>query len=260
MKTTPVNKLGITNDKELEIAEGEITSARIAELIEHPIDGSFNASHLKSIHGYIFQDLYGHAGSFHEVTEIRATHRVSELNGARRTIFYPSIVASNKFLDSVLLDITSKAITNPNELVKNLVKSYAQLDYLHMFQDGNSRTLRYFLTCAANRVNLGLDWATTNVDGVSRERLYAARDRAVLQQVKHDVRSEAQLKMISHTIYELQDQPSLEDIMLPMFLVLDSESPAPKFIETGSEVCQTCIAVPSICGGDGRSRGTHQIG
>jgi cell filamentation protein len=259
MKVTSANRLGITDEKELEIAEGELTSARIAELIERPLEGEFDSSHLKSIHGYIFQDVYDHAGSFHCVKEIRSKRRVSEVTGARRMVFYPSIDVAHRNLDNVLSKI-STGLTAPfkfKEIRHILIGLYANLDYFHIFQEGNSRTLRYFLTYAASRANLRMDWGTSNVDGLSRDKLYGARDYAVLKQVIHDVQSEAQLKTISRAIYDLRDQPTLEEVMLPMFSVLSQDLTNAPSAETQSEVCETCSMAPCICE-DGISSGVNE--
>ena len=61
-----INKLNIKDKNELFNAEIELTSIRLKELEEAPIEGSFDFTHLKQIHRYIFQDLYDWAG--HERT------------------------------------------------------------------------------------------------------------------------------------------------------------------------------------------------
>lgn len=58
-----INKLNIRNDEDLYIAERELVSLRILELNEVPIKGDFDFTHLKSIHKYLFQDIYKWAGN-----------------------------------------------------------------------------------------------------------------------------------------------------------------------------------------------------
>lgn len=53
-----INKLNITNDKDLFDAERELVSLRTYELNENPLKGSFDFDYLKSIHRYLFQDIY----------------------------------------------------------------------------------------------------------------------------------------------------------------------------------------------------------
>ena len=57
-----INKLNIKNDKDLYVAERELVSFRIYELNECPIKGNFDFKHLKSIHKYLFQDIYSWSG------------------------------------------------------------------------------------------------------------------------------------------------------------------------------------------------------
>jgi Antitoxin VbhA/Fic/DOC family len=47
--------------------EARQTHRRIAELIDTPITGIFDAAHLKAIHRHIFQDVYEWAGEFQTV-------------------------------------------------------------------------------------------------------------------------------------------------------------------------------------------------
>lgn len=59
---TLINKLNITNDEDLYNAERELVSLRISEFNENPLKGNFDFEYLKSIHKYLFQDVYRWAG------------------------------------------------------------------------------------------------------------------------------------------------------------------------------------------------------
>ena len=67
------------------------------------------------------------------------------------------------------------------EMSETLAQTYARLDYLHPFREGNSRTLRTFTEQLARENGHRLDWGTTNVTPRSRDALYVARDMAVIQ-------------------------------------------------------------------------------
>ena len=54
-----INKLDIRDNDKLHIVERKLTILRLLELLDNPIKGSFDLKHLKAIHGYIFQDIYG---------------------------------------------------------------------------------------------------------------------------------------------------------------------------------------------------------
>jgi hypothetical protein len=43
--------------KSIEAIEAALVANRIAEIIERPIDGNYDAAHLREFHRFIFQDL-----------------------------------------------------------------------------------------------------------------------------------------------------------------------------------------------------------
>jgi len=52
---------------ELKKAEEEIVAARMVEVIEKPINGSFDFNMLKKIHEKLFSDIYDFAGKVRSV-------------------------------------------------------------------------------------------------------------------------------------------------------------------------------------------------
>jgi cell filamentation protein len=65
-------------------------------------------------------------------------------------------------------------------MVKRLAYYYGELDAIHAFRDGNSRTLRVFSADLAEVAGHRLDWARAAQTGEDRQRLYHARDLAVM--------------------------------------------------------------------------------
>jgi len=57
----------IRHSAELATFEAEASMRRIKEMENAPIHGSFDAMHLKAIHGHIFQDVFAWAGRFRTV-------------------------------------------------------------------------------------------------------------------------------------------------------------------------------------------------
>lgn len=53
-----INKLNITNEQDLCVAEREISSLRMMELEDKPLKGKLDFNHLKKIHYNIFKDIY----------------------------------------------------------------------------------------------------------------------------------------------------------------------------------------------------------
>lgn len=57
-----INKLNITNGQDLFDAERELVMLRLCELNDAQLKGDFDLKYLKSIHKYLFQDVYRWAG------------------------------------------------------------------------------------------------------------------------------------------------------------------------------------------------------
>jgi cell filamentation protein len=57
---------------------------------------------------------------------------------------------------------------------------YGEIDAIHPFREGNSRTLRLFFHGVAHNAGYLADWRILASPASARETLYAARDRAVM--------------------------------------------------------------------------------
>jgi cell filamentation protein len=66
-------------------------------------------------------------------------------------------------------------------MAKRLAYFYGELDAIHAFRDGNSRTLRAFTADLAEKAGHRLDWTRAAQAGEDRQRLYHARDLAVMR-------------------------------------------------------------------------------
>jgi cell filamentation protein len=58
---------------------------------------------------------------------------------------------------------------------------YGELDAIHAFREGNSRTLRAFTSDLAQAAGHRLDWAVAAQSADAQKRLYHARDIAVMR-------------------------------------------------------------------------------
>jgi len=72
---TPVlrNLADIRDAGHLSQFESDHVFARLLELYENPIQGSFDGDHLRHIHQHLFQDVYGWAGEFRTVAMTKGT-------------------------------------------------------------------------------------------------------------------------------------------------------------------------------------------
>lgn len=78
--TCLINKFNIKNEQMLSKVEADITFAKIAELESRQINGNFNTEHYKSIHKFIFEDLYDWAGEFRKINISKKGTNFTEFN------------------------------------------------------------------------------------------------------------------------------------------------------------------------------------
>lgn len=129
------NKLGITDNKELEKQEKLITLKKLTELELEPISSNFDIKHLKDIHKYLFEDIYPFAGEF----------RICSLAKAVTNFYDPHMIEDelNKTLNE--LNNVYKNVLTIDDAAKILSNVYYDIMVIHPFREGNGRTTREFL-------------------------------------------------------------------------------------------------------------------
>lgn len=185
-----------------EALEGAYTWRRIVELRFRPVEGTFDVSHLKEINRRIFQDLPGLGYTHVTPGEFRPPvaagndwikTRKLETVGIRSSVAYSLMDdAASTRMSEVLQSVDPKALVRMGvrAVTEALGKLYSELDYIHPFPDGNSRTLREFTRQLAQASGYQLDWERFNLSPAGRDILYIARDlsvnRLALPYVQHD--------------------------------------------------------------------------
>ena len=128
------NKIGINDVEQLNTAERMITSFKLSKLYLNTGAQSFDVNHLKSIHKFLFEDIYPFAGEFRRE------------NIAKRIHFcLVDYIESN-------LDMTLKKaikmvpkLVDRDTLLRYITELYSDLDMIHPFREGNGRTEREFV-------------------------------------------------------------------------------------------------------------------
>lgn len=141
----------IKNEEQLKEFEKEISTKRLTELIEHPIEGEFDIDHLYKIHQYLFQDIYEWAGQKRTVTM------------KKQTIFLePEKI--DKYLKIALKEAKEdiKNIKDEYQLADYLSKLFYNLIFAHPFREGNGRTIREFIRQLIN--TLKFDFGSYDID------------------------------------------------------------------------------------------------
>ena len=173
----------MADEKEIARQEGALTWVRIGELDDDPVQGNFDAAHLREIHRRIFQDLPHYApGEYRPEAPAHIKARGLEAGVHRYYVHYAHRSKVDAGIEKVLSDFGGPDTLrnlDAETFSQRMSKLYADLDYLHPFREGNSRTLRAFTVQLARAAGHELNWGATNVDAFSRDRLYIARDKEV---------------------------------------------------------------------------------
>lgn len=161
------------------------------DLREDPVKGHFDFDHLKKIHSRLFSgtglkfENHFRPGKFRSPLPPDYYHHKTKYldNGENSEAFYSDMQATS-------FDDAEKALRNFKISLSTIKKSqdtfatkvaelYAKLDYFHPFSEGNSRTLRIFTEQLANENGFSLNWQKTNLNEMTRDDFYIARDYAV---------------------------------------------------------------------------------
>jgi cell filamentation protein len=222
---TPSENARSTSAGERERIEGRLTYWRVLELDRDPVRGNFDAVHLKEINRRIFQDLPG--AGFADVTPGEYRPSVPDgkdwmKNRVLSTVDVSYFVAYSR-MDEVAQARLDKALTSAkpeklrglkkHEFTATLAKLYAELDYVHPFSDGNSRTLRTFTKQLARESGYELEWESFYASETGRDILYISRDRSVNELAKPQVQHEQTMRKIVHSMDRLEGNRALPDLL-----------------------------------------------
>ncbi|MBO4693381.1 MAG: Fic family protein [Clostridia bacterium] len=185
------NKLGITSSAELTREEERISKKKAVELFENGIldelkPGTFSA--LKSIHKYLFDEIYDFAG------EIRT------LNISKGSFRFAPVM----YLHAALQNIENM----PQSTFDDIVEKYVEMNIAHPFREGNGRSTRIWLDLIFKKeLKKVVDWSK-----VDKEDYLLAMERSPIKdtEIKHilknaltgDINSrEVYMKGIDHSYY-----------------------------------------------------------
>lgn len=205
--------------------EADLTSFRILELRLAPVQGEFDVAHLREIHRRIFQDLpsVGFSdvtpGDFRPPVDAGVTwmkHRVLESTSGPLFVAYSKMDdAAIHRLEQVLArhSVDSLAQLPPKEFGAAFSKIYSELDYVHPFLDGNSRTLRSFTSQLAEQAGYVIEWERFAASPQGRDALYVARDLAVNKLAKPGIEHPNSIMRIVGSMARLQGKPELGELL-----------------------------------------------
>ena len=137
------NKLNITEQAELAREEERISKKRAKEMFETGFlnmlePGTFDS--LKSIHKYLFKEIYEFAGDLRKVNIAKGNFR-----------FTPIV-----YLEESIKNIEKM----PQSTYEEIIEKYVEMNIAHPFREGNGRSTRIWLDLILKKeLNLVVDWS-----------------------------------------------------------------------------------------------------
>ncbi len=143
-----INKLNLTDNYELSIQEERLSKRRANELAAQGITGEFDLDHFKSIHQYLFQDVYDWAG---ETRVVNISKGGTVFESASR------IGAATYGIHRVLEQENFLVDLERVEFAQGLAKFYKMWNAVHPFREGNGRATRMLMGQLAANAGWMLD-------------------------------------------------------------------------------------------------------
>ena len=162
---------GIDNSDVLRMFEYNSTEYFEKKLKKDPglIAHTYDAEHLKAIHGYLFQDVYVWAGEYRTVNMDKGVTSFAD--------------AKNGGIDHYLNEATRKIQAtewgnlNRREFAEAASEVFANLNYAHCFREGNGRTNRIFMQHVAEMSNFQLDYGRVSKEFWNQRSMFSGPDR-----------------------------------------------------------------------------------
>ena len=185
------NKLNISDSNKLNIEEERISKKKALELFDFGVLGKLNAGtvhSLKTIHKYLFDEIYDFAGKLRTVNILKGTFRFAPL----------------MYLEATLENIDKM----PQSTFDEIVEKYVEMNIAHPFREGNGRSTRIWLDLIFKaELHKVVDWRK-----IDKENYLLAMERSPIKdiEIKHLLKAaltdeiddrEVYMKGIDHSYY-----------------------------------------------------------
>ena len=188
----------------------------------------YDIAHLKEIHRRIFQDFPAldlgdrtmQPGQFRQPVEGGYDwYKNRVLGSGIRPVFTSPIrrwtADRISSLENMLSKVEPETLKNlkTTDFVRFVADLYAHIDYIHPFNDGNSRTLRTFTRQLADTCGFELDWGRFNKSPNGRDILYVARDISVNRLALPHIRDDGIRRDVTFTLDRLEGNRDLSSLL-----------------------------------------------
>ncbi|QPK80249.1 Fic family protein [Corynebacterium lizhenjunii] len=165
------NLFGITDSEELHDSERAVVYFRMMEFCARPLEGNFDYAHFRAIHHMLFQDVYEWAGQ--ERTAPTGQFMVKDGHA-----YYPAGPELRKRAEALFAGLRRDDFFRGlaiEDFVPKLAELWGELNVVHSFREGNTRTQWMFFKALVEHAGHSLDIHRTEKDAEYRARFIAAR-------------------------------------------------------------------------------------
>lgn len=176
------NKLGLTSSADLAREEERISKKKAIELFESGVLDKLEAgsvSALKTIHKYLFDEVYDFAGELRTVNLAKGNFRFAPL----------------MYLEAALANIEKM----PQSTFDEIVEKYVEMNIAHPFREGNGRSTRIWLDLVFKKeLHKVVDWSR-----VDKDDYLLAMERSPIKdiEIKHVLRNALSDDIHSREVY-----------------------------------------------------------
>ena len=163
------NKLGISNQKELEDAETILLSDAYEFFLSEKNFKQiiFDVKFLFSIHKYFLGTLYDFAGNTREVDISKGDMMFASVN---------HLHSSLKYLDGILKTNLPTKKDSKNLIASKLALIHNEYNAIHPFREGNGRTIRLFLDLLVSSIGFQMiNWSPKSKNDYIKACIFGAR-------------------------------------------------------------------------------------
>ncbi len=160
----PRNFFGIVDYARLQPVETVFALKRVVQIENNGVTGSFDPAHLRSIHHFLFQDVFPWAGQFRVVNLSKGNH-----------LFAPATHIADALTDALnklrgedfLIQLT------PRVFAERAAFYLGEINAIHPFREGNGRVQREFIRQLGLHAGHPLTWAVSGM-GFTQQQMVVA--------------------------------------------------------------------------------------
>ncbi|MEF3322882.1 Fic family protein [Gulosibacter sp. GYB002] len=163
--TSPSQPFGVTSHSLLHLLETRFVAKRLAQIARKPLLGNFDYPHMQAIHRYLFQDVYEWAGEPRrgpETAMVKQGPNVLDPTDPRPRLYayYPGNDEMNRAAEARYAELASDNYLRGLErgpFVERLAEHWGELNVIHTFREGNTRSQFVFFSQLVEEAGYHLD-------------------------------------------------------------------------------------------------------